>query len=378
MVLAALKFFVSQGLQMSRSNVVLTIPEPRKFELVERPFPNCKAGYAIIRTEIAPVCLEGSRIWAEHDFEIHDDPAHLGHEGVGVIAEIHPGSSLKKGDRVIVFQGDHCGQCHSCRHGLSPTYCVSNLEEFGGAGLRGIEKHNDSESGGFAMARYRLAPLANLYRIPDALDFHHAAAANCSLGAGFSNQEIMNVKAGDVVLVGGIGFIGMGHIISALYRNATVIALIRNPFRQDLLRQIGVEHFVDPDDENCVDKIRSLTHEGQGVDHSVDGSGVAFYQQKLMAATRVYGTVNFSGHTAGARLEFSPLHHVIDPAHRMLGQHDVRAIDRERLIRALLNRDVQRMIEVMVTHEFPMSKAGDAFEIQVSKRCGKIYLHTQH
>lgn len=363
---------------MSKTNVVLTIPEPRRFELVERPYPRFKAGYAVIRTEIAPVCLEGSRIWAEHDFEFHDDPSHLGHEGVGVIEDIQSGSSFRKGDRVIVFQGDHCGQCYSCRHGLSPTYCVSNLPEHGGHALKGIEEKNDSGSGGFAMARYRIAPIANMYRIPDAVDFRYAASANCSFGVGFSNQEIMNIKAGDTVLVGGIGFIGMGHIISALYRNATVIALMRNSYRQDLLRQMGVEHFVNPGDEDWLEQIKALTYEGQGVDHSVDGSGVTFYQEKLMAATRLYGTVNFSGHTPGAKIQFSPLHHVIDPAHQMMGQHDVRAIDREGLARALMNRDVQRMIDVMVTHEFPMSNAGEAFETQVTKRCGKIYLHTQH
>jgi hypothetical protein len=72
------------------------------------------------------------------------------------------------------------------------------------------------------------------------------------------------------------------------------------------------------------------------------------------------------------------LHHVIDPAHALQGQHDVRVRDREGLIRSLVSKDVQRMIDVMVTHEFPMSKADEAFETQVSKRCGKIYLHTQH
>ncbi len=362
---------------MSKTNVVLTIPEPGRFELVERPYPQFKAGYAVIRTEIAPVCLEGSRIWAAHDFEFHDDPTHLGHEGVGVIEEIHPGSTLRKGDRVIVFQGDHCGQCHSCRNGLSPTYCVSNIPELGGRALHGIEEKNDSESGGFAMARFRLVPTANIYRIPDKVDFRHAAACNCSFGVGFSNQEVMNVKAGDTVLVGGVGFIGMGHIISALYRNATVIALMRNPYRESLLRKMGVEHFINPDDDDWLEQVRTLTYEGQGVDHSVDGSGVNYYQERLMAATRMYGTVNFSGHTPGARLELSPLQHVIDPAHRLLGQHDVRTQDREGLVRSLLNPDVQRMIDVMVTHEFPMSKAGEAFDTQISKQCGKIYLHTQ-
>ena len=55
----------------------------------------------------------------------------------------------------------------------------------------------------------------------------------------------------------------------------------------------------------------------------------------------------------------------------------MRIQDRERLARALTDPEVQRMIDVMVTHEFPMSRAGEAFDLQVTKRCGKIYLHTQ-
>ncbi len=362
---------------MSKNNVVLTIPEPGKFELVERPYPKIRSGYAIVQTEIAPICLEGSRIWAEHDFEFHDDPYHLGHEGVGTVVEVHDGSNFKVGDRVIVFQGDHCGQCHSCRNALSPTYCHANLPNYGGNALKGIEEKNGSESGGFAMAKYRIAPEANLYRIPDEVAFRYAAAANCSLGVGFSNQELMNVKAGDTVLVGGVGFIAMGHIISALYRNATVIALMRNKYRESLLRDMDVKHFVNPEDTDWLAQVKALTYEGQGVDHAVDGSGVTYYQEKLMAATRLYGTINFSGHTPGAKVDLSPLHHVIDPGHTLLGQHDVRIRDREGLVRALCNKEVQRMIDVMVTHEFPMSRAGEALDVQVSKRCGKIYLYPQ-
>lgn len=365
---------------MSRTNVVLSIPEPGKFELVERPYPRIKSGYAIIQNEVAPICLEGSRIWAKHDFEFHDDSDHLGHESVGTVVEVSPGSNYKVGDRVIIFQGDHCGQCHSCRNGLSPTYCQSNNPDIHGveqSAMKGIEYRNESESGGFAMAKYRIAPEANLYQIPDEVEFRHAAACNCSFGVGFSNQEMMNVRAGDTVLVGGIGFIAMGHIISALYRNATVIALMRNPYREGLLRDMGVQHFVNPEDEDWLEQIQALSYEGQGVDHSVDGSGVTYYQEKLMAATRIYGTVNFSGHTPGAKIELSPLHHVIDPAHSIMGQHDVRTKDREYLVRALMNKEVQRMIDVMVTHEFPMSQAGEAFDIQVSKQCGKVYLFPQ-
>ena len=112
---------------MSKSNVVLTIPEPKKFELVEKPFPKIKAGYAIVKNDYAGVCLEGSRIWTKHDFEKFygggqsDYPDGLGHESVGVVEDVMPGSNFKPGDRVVIYQGDHCGHCHACLNGLSPT-----------------------------------------------------------------------------------------------------------------------------------------------------------------------------------------------------------------------------------------------------------------
>jgi hypothetical protein len=62
-----------------------------------------------------------------------------------------------------------------------------------------------------------------------------------------------------------------------------------------------------------------------------------------MKAVRKYGQMNFSGHTPGAyRSRFQPLHHVIDPAHTLFGQHDVRSLDRERLVRALCDPRVQQ------------------------------------
>ena len=95
---------------MGASNVVLTIPEPNKFELVERPYPKIKAGYLIVRNEYAGVCLEGTRIWAKHDFEKFygggqsDYPDGLGHESVGVVEDVMPGSNFRKGDRVGLYK----------------------------------------------------------------------------------------------------------------------------------------------------------------------------------------------------------------------------------------------------------------------------------
>ena len=91
---------------MGKTNVILTIPQPKKFELVELPYPNIKSGYAIIQNEIAPICLEGTRIWAEHDFEFHDDPTHLGHESVGTVVEVLPDVVRSLGIAGLDLDGD--------------------------------------------------------------------------------------------------------------------------------------------------------------------------------------------------------------------------------------------------------------------------------
>ena len=84
--------------------------------------------------------------------------------------------------------------------------------------------------------------------------------------------------------------------------------------------------------------------------------------------------MNFSGHIPGVNLNLSPLNDVVDRAATLFGQHDVRAIDRTGLVRSLRDDRVQAMIDAMVTHEFPVSRASEAFALQATKQCGKIYL----
>ena len=355
-------------------NTVLTIPSPGVAVLVDRPLPQIIPGYAVVEVAIAPVCIE-ARIWTKHQFEYVDDPMHLGHEGVGTIVEVAEGSRFEIGDRVIVFQGDHCGVCYACRNGLSPTYCAWNGPPDGEA-LHGIEHHNGSESGGFGMVRYRIGAEPNLVRIPDELSFRHAAAANCSLGCTFTGQEVVGIRAGDNVLIGGVGFLGLSHVINALYRGANPIVLIRNEYRKELCRQIGAEHFIDPGDDDWLDQLYELTG-GLGADAAFECSGSSYYQRRLFDGLRIYGRFHFTGHMPDETLELHPLEDVVDKQLMLTGGHDVRAIDREGLIRMLRKPEVQRQVDVMVTHEFPMSAAAQALDVSASKACGKIYLRPQ-
>lgn len=368
-----------------RTNTVLTIPAPGEAALAEKPYPVIVPGFVIVEVAIAPVCNE-ARIYRDHQFEWHDSPEHLGHEGVGTILEVAAGSKFAVGDRIIVFQGNSCQQCFVCSQGLSPTHCMGiPYEGFEDgmapqditAGMLGIEKVNGSESGAFAMVKYRIAPEHMIAKIDDDLTFEHAAAANCTLGPSYTACEEAGVKAGDVVLVGGIGFIGLGAIANALYRNAKVIVLGRHEYRMDLVRQMGVHAVINPDDDDWLDQLHTHTGDRRGADVAFECSGAPYYLDKLFLGVRRYGQLVSLGHNGSQQYSLSILNDLMDRHVTWFGGHDVRFRDRSGLIRMLANPEVQANIDILTTHSFPMSEASDAFDIGLSKNCGKIYLRPQ-
>jgi threonine dehydrogenase-like Zn-dependent dehydrogenase len=386
---------------MPKTNTVLTIPNPGTVKLKEVPYPKVAPGYALVRIVIAPICIE-HQIYRDHTFEWHEDEDHLGHEGCGIIEEVAEGSQFSAGDRVVIYQGNPCGECFVCEEGLSPTHCLAipyeempgevgsdphaELDSLGGAqvittrgGLRSIELECESDSGGFGFSKYRLAPEGMIQKIPDDLPLRYAAAANCSNGCTYTGVEEAGVKPGDVVLVGGIGFIGFGAIINAKYRGATVIALGRNEYRMDLARRIGADYIIDPDDPDWLNKIHAITGDKKGCDAVFECSGYPYYQKKCLAAVRRYGQMRLFGFLVGSDQPL-PIH-LLDEIHNrhviISGNHDVNVTHREGLVEMLRDPEVQRATDLMITHEFNMSDGAAAFEACLSKKAGKVYLYPQ-
>lgn len=379
---------------MTRTNTILTIPAPRRTALKEVPYPVIKPGFALVEVAIAPICIEHQG-YRDHNFEWHEDSEHLGHEGVGTVIETAEGSKFAVGDRVIMYQGNPCGRCFVCEQGLSPTHCLTipyeSIEgganphaEIGGiaamatpGGIMSIEKDCGSLSGGYGFSRYRIVPERMAQRIPDGLSFRHAAAANCCCGCTFTGVEEMGVRAGDVVMVAGVGFIGFGAIINAKYRNATVIALGRTPHRMQMARDLGADHVVDPDDPDWLAQVHALTGGKMGVDHVFEASGHQYYQRRALQAVRRYGNLFMFGFLVG---DDRPLPiHLLDEVHNrhvhITGGHDVRVQHRADLVRMLQDPEVQRKLDILITHEFNMSDADKAFEAILAKEAGKVFLY---
>jgi threonine dehydrogenase-like Zn-dependent dehydrogenase len=377
-------------------NSVLTVPEPHKVELVRRPYPRVEPGSVLVKTEIAAVCVD-DRMYTDHIHEWFDHPIHgVGHEGVGTVVEA-PGSGVfRPGDKVLISHGGYCGRCFACRNSLSQAHCAglaggeragssTTVPEFFVDGLAPIERKNHSQSGWAAMAEYRLAEEGICTLLPPDLDFRYAIAAECSVGMAFCAQQFMEVKAGDYVLLVGSGQrqFSLSHVIVGLFRGARVIVAAPDDFQAETVRKIGEArggtpdlHVLDMRDPSWAAKVLDLT-DGVGPDRIADFTserevldteldlvrhdGVLYIQENLRNPNRV--------------LHVDPYAAIAEKNLKIMGTIDSRRIDRPGIIRTLRNREVQRMWDVCVTHEFAMTEAEQAFQISATQRCGKILLY---
>ena len=112
------------------------------------------------------------------------------------------------------------------------------------------------------------------------------------------------------------------------------------------------------------DKIADFTSEEAVLNTEIDlvrHDGVLYIQENLRNPDRL--------------LHVDPYAAIAEKNLKIMGTIDSRRIDRPGIIRMLRNKEVQRMWDVVVTHEFPMTEAEEAFKISATQQCGKILLY---
>nr|WP_202422727.1 NAD(P)-dependent alcohol dehydrogenase [Gordonia sp. SID5947] len=207
-------------------------------------------------------------------------PMTLGHEGVGVVAELGSGvTTLTEGTAVAVYGPWGCGVCHFCSRGLE-NYCSNAAEQQivpPGLGAPG------------AMAEYMIVDdPRHLIPIGD-LD---PATTVPLTDAGLTPYHAIKPSLGK--LVGGstavvIGSGGLGHVAIQLLRHLTparVIALDVTQEKLDFAKEVGAHEAV-LSDADAVENVRKITGK--------DGATAVFdfvgYQPTINTAMGVVGTM---------------------------------------------------------------------------------------
>ena len=173
-------------------------------------------------------------------------PAVVGVEAAGVVEAVGPRArDAKSADRSRVFRpGDRVAYCD-----VRGAYCVR-----------------------------RVVPANRLVRIPDGVDFEHAAAVMLKgVTAWYLCRRTYRLRADETVLVhaaaGGVGTI-LTQWCKAL--GATVIGTAGSVEKGRVAREHGCDHIVLYEEEDFVARVREITG-GEGVPVVFDGVGAATF-----------------------------------------------------------------------------------------------------
>lgn len=217
---------------------------PGKLTLIERAVPQPGRGQVRLRVLACGVCHSDSAT-VERAVPEGGQALVPGHEVIGRIEAIGADvSGWELGQRVGVgFLGGEDGTCPSCRHG-DPVNCASPI-------FTGM-----NTDGGYA--EVMLAEARGLVRVPDALTAAQAAPLLCAGLTTFNALRNAGAKAGDVVVIHGLG--GLGHLAVQFARKMGfyTVAVARGADKAELAAQLGAHRYIDAEAENVVEVMRGL------------------------------------------------------------------------------------------------------------------------
>ncbi|HBI04406.1 MAG TPA: alcohol dehydrogenase [Paenibacillaceae bacterium] len=221
----------------------------------------------IVRVDRASIC--GSDLYIYRgDLHATMSPgvSGLGHEMVGHIVEV--GSEVKRfkvGDRITAAYSVSCGQCDSCRQGVTAHCETTNKAVYGfGNAFGGM---------GGAQAEYMRIPYAEAHseKIPDSISDDQAFFVSCNLPAAIRGIQNAQIKLGDFVGIIGLGTVGQLALRLAAKSGASrLFAIDKNPSRLKRAREIGAETILSG--PNVKEQVLEMTG-GKGLDAVIEAAG---------------------------------------------------------------------------------------------------------
>lgn len=124
----------------------------------------------------------------------------------------------------------------------------------------------------------------NTYPMPDDMAFAHAISMTNSYGtsaAAFTWPHLLNVKAGETVLVhGAAGGVGIAAVEIGKILGATVIATVGSPEKMEVVRRHGADHVINYRQDNFRDAVMEITG-GKGVNACYDPVGGDVFKNSM-------------------------------------------------------------------------------------------------
>ncbi|AQQ70074.1 L-threonine 3-dehydrogenase [Limihaloglobus sulfuriphilus] len=337
------------------------LPGNGTVELKEFDIPVPGHGEVLIKIKSSTICGSDIRcIYHEHlgkGPEGYQPGLIAGHEPCGQIAETGLGCRrFKKNDRVIIYHISGCGLCNDCRRG----YMISCTSE------KYRRAYGWQRDGG--MAEFMLAEEKDLVLLPDELSYSDGAQVACGFGTVYEGLEKIGICGNDAVLITGLGPVGLASAMLCKAMGAQkIIGTEAIDERIKIAEETALFDSVLKAGPDNVEQVRALTG-GMGVERAVDCSANNKARLTCIQAARKWGKIVFLGE--GGTCDFQPSPDIIHDQKTIYGSWVTNIWRMEELVERLARWGIHP--ERLITHRFTLDKAGEAYALMASGKCGKV------
>uniref|UniRef100_A0A8C9FJ47 Alcohol dehydrogenase I n=1 Tax=Pavo cristatus TaxID=9049 RepID=A0A8C9FJ47_PAVCR len=300
-------------------------------------------------------------------------PVIPGHEGAGIVESIGEGvTSVKPGDKVILFGLPQCGECSFC---LNPdsNYCLkSHLTEpqnllpdkTSRFTCKGKQIHHFLWNSTFA--EYTVVPEYTLAKIDAAAPLDKVCLLACGFPTGYGAAiNTAKVKPGSTCAVFGLGGVGLSVVMGCKAAGASrIIAIDINKDKFARAKEMGATECINPQDfkKPIQQVLTEMT--GHGVDYSFEAAGTADTLIAALASCNMNtGVCVLAGEPpAGSTIPIDPFLLLSGRTCKgtLLGGWKMRD-SIPRLVASYLEKKFNS--DLLITHTLPFAKINEGFEL---------------
>lgn len=244
---------------------LIRIPSKESISVEEAPMPEVGVGSVLLSIKYAGFCGSDLNTFLGRN-QMAKESVIPGHEIGAVIEKVgnKVPEFLKPGMTVTVNPYTNCGHCAACRSGHN------NACEFNET--LGVQRDG-------AMREYMVLPWDKI--IPSEGLSTKASALIEPMSVGFHAISRAEVTDIDTVLVFGCGMIGVGAIVRASLRGATVITVDLDDEKLELAKQLGASYTINSKTQDLHSEIQKITN-GMGPTVVVEAVGsIPTYQAAI-------------------------------------------------------------------------------------------------
>lgn len=313
--------------------------------------------------KVLRACVCGSDLWnfrGINPVEAHSENS--GHEAIGIVEEVGEAiTTVKPGDFVIAPFTHGCGHCAACRAGFDGS-CQDHSDNFS-TGVQG--EYIRFQHGQWALVKvpgqpadYSEGMKKSLLTLADVM------------ATGYHAAQVVNVGAGDTVVVMGDGAVGLCAIIAAKMRGAKkIISTSRHADRQALAAEFGATDNVAVRGDDAVKAIMDLT-DSAGADAVLECVGTEQSTATAMKVGRPGAVVGRVG------LPHTPKQDMAAPFYQNTivagGPASVTTYDKEVLLKAVLDGEINP--GKVFTKTFDLDHIQEAYQAMDQRQVIKSYL----